>query len=72
MIVPVVCTGTTDAFPKGARRPTWRAPITISFGPAFRLDVEGDPRRRSTVAAASEQIRIHMTMHLEAVRAGTP
>ncbi|MBV9293272.1 MAG: 1-acyl-sn-glycerol-3-phosphate acyltransferase, partial [Frankiales bacterium] len=56
-VVPVVCTGTAEALPKGKALPRWRAPISIVFGPAFTIQVEGDPRSRRTVAAAAEEIR---------------
>lgn len=66
-IVPVVCTGTAEALPKGAKLPKFRAPISIVFGPTFSLDVHGDRHARSTVAAAAEEIRLHMLDHLETV-----
>jgi len=66
-IIPVVCTGTAEALPKGKKLPRFRAPISIVFGPTFTLDVQGDPRARSTVAAAAEQIRKHLLDHLQAV-----
>jgi 1-acyl-sn-glycerol-3-phosphate acyltransferase len=66
-IIPVVCTGTAEALPKGKKLPKFRAPISIVFGPTFGLDVHGDLHARSTVAAATEQIRLHMLDHLETV-----
>ena len=66
-IIPVVCTGTAEALPKGARLPKLRTPITIVFGPTFTLEVDGNPRARSTVAAAAEQIRLRLLDHLETV-----
>jgi 1-acyl-sn-glycerol-3-phosphate acyltransferase len=66
-VVPVVCVGTAEALPKGKRLPRWRAPVTVAFGPAFEVTVEGDVRARSTVAAAAEQIRVHLRDHLHAV-----
>jgi len=65
-IVPVLCTGTAEALPKGRVLPKWRAPVDVVFGPAFRLAVEGNPRARSTVAAAAEQVREHLLAHIEA------
>jgi 1-acyl-sn-glycerol-3-phosphate acyltransferase len=65
-IVPVVCTGTADALPKGRLLPRWRAPIDVVFGPAFQLEVDGNPRARSTVAAAAEQVRVHLLAELGA------
>jgi 1-acyl-sn-glycerol-3-phosphate acyltransferase len=71
-IIPVVCTGTAEALPKGAKFPKFRAPISIVFGPTFTLDVHGDPRARSTVAAATEQIRQRLLGHLESVEQERP
>jgi 1-acyl-sn-glycerol-3-phosphate acyltransferase len=66
-IVPVVCTGTAAALPKGKALPRWRAPVDVVFGPPFRLDIAGDPRARATIAAAAEQIRGRLLEHLQAV-----
>jgi 1-acyl-sn-glycerol-3-phosphate acyltransferase len=66
-IVPVVCRGTAQALPKGRKLPRWRAPIDIVIGEAFFLDVPGDPRARSTVARATEQVRLGLLAHLTAV-----
>lgn len=66
-IIPVVCTGTAAALPKGAKFPKFRTPISIVFGPTFTLEVDGNPRARSTVAAAAEQIRVRLLDHLETV-----
>jgi 1-acyl-sn-glycerol-3-phosphate acyltransferase len=63
-VVPVVCQGTAAAMPKGRVLPRWRAPIEVVFGPAFTVDVAGDPRARTTIAAAAEQIREHLLDHL--------
>jgi 1-acyl-sn-glycerol-3-phosphate acyltransferase len=68
-IVPVVCTGTAEALPKGKLLPRLRTPIDIVLGPAFHLEVTGDVRARRTVADAAEQIRAHLLAHLEAVSA---
>jgi 1-acyl-sn-glycerol-3-phosphate acyltransferase len=65
-VVPVVCKGTAEALPKGAKLPRWRAPIEVTFGPAFTVDVPGDPRARSTIAAAAEQVRLGLRAHVEA------
>jgi 1-acyl-sn-glycerol-3-phosphate acyltransferase len=62
-VVPVVCTGTAAALPKGKVLPRWRAPIDVVFGPAFTLDVPGDLRTRATIAAAAEQVRGRMLEH---------
>lgn len=69
LVVPVVCKGTAQALPKGKTLPCWRAPIEVVFGPAFTVDVSGDPRARTTIAAAAEQIRLGMLAHLESVTA---
>jgi len=63
-VVPVVCKGTAQALPKGKLLPRWRAPIDVVFGPAFSLDVQGDPRARSTIADAAEQVRLGLLNHL--------
>ncbi|HVA59126.1 MAG TPA: lysophospholipid acyltransferase family protein [Mycobacteriales bacterium] len=64
-IVPVVCLGTADALPRGHRLPRLRVPIDIVFGTPFRVEPTGDPRARSTVAAAAEQIRRQLLDHLD-------
>src|SRR5207302_7707276 len=66
-VVPVVCVGTAEALPKGRRLPRWRSPVTIAFGPAFDVKVDGDSRARRTVADAAEQIRVRLRDHLDAV-----
>jgi 1-acyl-sn-glycerol-3-phosphate acyltransferase len=66
-VVPVVCLGTAEALPKGRTLPRFRTRIDIAFGPEFRIEVEGNPRARSTVAAAAEQIRQHLLAHLDDV-----
>jgi 1-acyl-sn-glycerol-3-phosphate acyltransferase len=66
-VVPVVCRGTAEALPKGRKLPRFRAPIEVVFGPCFAIAADGNPRARSTVAAAAEEIRVHLRDHLEAV-----
>jgi len=66
-VVPVVCLGTAEALPKGQSLPRFRAPVDVIFGPAFELEVTGDPRARSTIADAAEQVRRHLLAHLDAV-----
>ena len=68
-VVPVVCQGTAAALPKGKILPRWRAPIRVIFGPAFTVDVDGDPRARTTIAAATEQVRLGLLRHLESIGA---
>jgi 1-acyl-sn-glycerol-3-phosphate acyltransferase len=63
-IVPVVCLGTADALPKGRRWPKLGVSIDIVFGPAFTVDVSGDPRARSTARDATEQVRLKLLDHL--------
>jgi 1-acyl-sn-glycerol-3-phosphate acyltransferase len=69
-VVPVVCKGTAQALPKGKVLPQWRAPIDVVFGPPFTIDVPGDPRARSTIAAAAEQVRLGLLDHVRAQAAG--
>ena len=71
-VVPVVCQGTAAALPKGKKLPRWRAPIDVIFGPAFTVEVDGDPRARSTIAAAAEQVRLGLLAHLQAVSGTAP
>ena len=66
-VVPVVCVGTAEALPKGRRLPRWRSPVTVAFGPAFEVTVDGDPRARRTIGDAAEQIRVRLRDHLDAV-----
>jgi 1-acyl-sn-glycerol-3-phosphate acyltransferase len=68
-IVPVVCTGTAEALPKGKAMPRFRTSIRVVYGKPFTLDVAGDPRARATVAAAAEQIRTKLLEHLSEVNA---
>jgi 1-acyl-sn-glycerol-3-phosphate acyltransferase len=70
-VVPVVCRGTAEALPKGKVLPRWRAPIEVVFGPAFTVDVPGDPRARTTIAAAAEQVRLGLLEHLRSLEAGS-
>jgi hypothetical protein len=60
----VLCAGTADALPRGKRLPRWRARIDIVFGPPFTLEAPGDPRARSTIAAAAEEIRAALVDHI--------
>lgn len=68
-VVPLALTGTQQALPRGSARPRLRTPVTLSFGPPVHLPVTGDPRARSTVRAAAEQLRLALVAHL--VSAGT-
>jgi 1-acyl-sn-glycerol-3-phosphate acyltransferase len=65
--VPVVVQGTGAALPRGARRPHWRAPVTVTYGSAVRVVVDGPPDARRTVAAAGEQLATELRAHLSVV-----
>lgn len=69
-IVPLAVLGTSQAMPKGARLPRWRAPVTLVFGAPFATTVAGDPRARHTVHATGEQIRLALLAHLREASAG--
>lgn len=71
-VVPVALSGTAQAVPRGTWKPRLRAPITITYGAALRVDVRGDLRARSTVRAAAEQLRLGLVAHLRATREATP
>lgn len=64
-VVPVAVYGTAAALPKGRVLPNWRAPVRIVYGPPIHLDPVGDPRARSTVRAAAEQLRLALVDHLQ-------
>lgn len=63
-VVPVAVTGTSYALPRGRAVPRLRAPVTVAFGPPLTVHADGDPRSRSTVRAASEQLRRGLVEHL--------
>ena len=65
-VVPIAVRGTADAWPKGSPFPRLRRPVRVVFGAPVVLDVPGDPRARSTVRAAAEQLRLAMLAHLQA------
>jgi 1-acyl-sn-glycerol-3-phosphate acyltransferase len=69
-IVPVACIGTERAMPKGSKLPRWRSRVDIVFGEPFTVDVPANPRARSAVAHAAEQIRQHLAAHVAAAEAG--
>jgi 1-acyl-sn-glycerol-3-phosphate acyltransferase len=64
-VVPVCLTGTATAIPRGTWRPRLRAPITLRFGAPLPLEVTGDPRARSTVRVAAEQLRNGLLLHVD-------
>lgn len=70
-VVPVVCLGSLDALPNGRAMPRWRAAVDIVFGEPFTVDVNGDPRARSSMAAAAEQVRDRLVGHLQEALAAT-
>ena len=68
-VVPIAVHGTGAALPKGRAVPRFRAPVRVVFGAPIELTVAGDPRARSTVRAAAEQLRAGLVDHL---RRSTP
>jgi len=69
-IVPVACLGTERAMPKGSKLPRFRSRVDIVFGEPFTVDVPANPRARSAVAHAAEQIRQHLAAHGAAAESG--
>ena len=71
-IVPVACLGTERALPKGAKFPRWGSRVDVVFGEPFTISVPPNPRVRSAVATAAEEIRVALAAHVaftEAARA---
>jgi 1-acyl-sn-glycerol-3-phosphate acyltransferase len=68
-IVPVACLGTERALPKGAKLPRWRSRIDIVFGEPFTVSVPANPRARSAIAHAAEEIRVALAAHVAACEA---
>jgi 1-acyl-sn-glycerol-3-phosphate acyltransferase len=64
-IVPVACLGTERALPKGAKLPRWRSRVDIVFGEPFTVTAPANPRARSAVAHAAEEIRQALKAHVE-------
>lgn len=64
-VVPIAVLGTAQAWPHGNRPPKLRAPVHLVFGPPLTVDVTGDVRARSTVAAAAEQLRQALAEHVQ-------
>ena len=71
-VVPIAVSGTLDALPKGKAVPRLRAPVRVTFGPAVTITPSGDPRARSTVRDAAEQIRLALVDHLNRSRTEEP
>jgi 1-acyl-sn-glycerol-3-phosphate acyltransferase len=69
-VVPVAVHGTAAALPRGTWRPRLRARVDVVFGAPLEVAVTGDPRARSTVRAAAEQLRVGLLRHVEAASAG--
>ncbi|MBW3639946.1 MAG: 1-acyl-sn-glycerol-3-phosphate acyltransferase [Actinobacteria bacterium] len=63
-VVPIAVHGTNAALPKGRRVPLLRTPVRVVFGPPVHLETAGNPRARSTVRAAAEQLRLALVDHL--------
>ncbi len=63
-IVPVAVHGTAAALPRGRSVPRFRTPVRVVFGAPLQLDLVGDPRARSTVRSAAEQLRLGLVAHL--------
>lgn len=63
-VVPIAVSGTGAALPKGSAVPKLRAPVRIAFGPPVEVTPSGDPRARSTVRDAAEQLRRALLAHL--------
>lgn len=68
-IVPVACLGTERAMPKGAKLPRWRTRVDVVFGEPFTVSVPANPRARSALAAAAEEIRVALKAHIAAAEA---
>lgn len=64
-IVPVAVHGTGTALPRGRRLPRFRAPVRLEYGAPIHLTASGDPRARSTVRDAAEQLRLALVDHLQ-------
>lgn len=63
-VVPIAVHGTGAALPRGRVVPRLRAPVRVVFGPPIALQTTGDPRARSTVRTAAEQLRLALVDHL--------
>lgn len=64
VVVPIAVHGTGAALPRGKAVPRLRAPVRIVYGAPLTLHPTGDPRARSTVRAAAEQLRLALVDHL--------
>jgi len=64
VVVPLAVHGTSAALPPGRTVPRLRTPVRVVFGPPVHLQTTGDPRARSTVRAAGEELRLALVDHL--------
>lgn len=64
VVVPIAVHGTGDALPRGKVLPRLRTPVRVVYGPPITLRPTGDPRARSTVRDAAEQLRLALVDHL--------
>lgn len=71
-VVPIAVTGTLAALPRGKKVPAWRAPVRVVFGPPVTVLPTGDPRARSTVRDAAEQLRLALVAHLRSTTEENP
>lgn len=63
-IVPVACLGTERALPNGGKLPRWGSRVDVVFGEPFTVEVPANPRARSAVAKAAEEIRVALAAHV--------
>ena len=71
-VVPIAVHGTCAALPRGRVVPRLRAPVRVVFGPPIELIPTGDPRARSTVRDAAEQLRLALVDHLQRTTEQSP
>ena len=69
-VVPLAVLGSAQAWTAGAPLPRLRTPVRVVFGPPVRVQVDGDPRARRTVAEAAEQLRVALVTHLRSAEGG--
>lgn len=63
-VVPIAVHGTGAALPRGRLLPRFGTPVRVTYGPPVPLHTTGDPRARSTVRDAAEQLRLGLVDHL--------
>jgi 1-acyl-sn-glycerol-3-phosphate acyltransferase len=69
-VLPVACLNTGQALPKGARWPKRSVGVRVVFGKPFEVEIPANPRSRKALAAAAEEIRVHLAAHLDEARDG--